>query len=207
MERTMSNKDPEMNEIEAALAAWTPSEPRVERDRLMFAAGRASLERPAIVSGLKVTSYLWPCATTLSTAAALVMAFLLAQNHAERAAWSSTAARSTIAVSTPAAIAESTPADSPPLRSGISLPAVADGTYLALRNRLLKTPLDEWPVANFLSMDGRSSSAAVEDDATRPAPTSRNLLQEFLPRENESEQPDPIQTPAAFSAEPYEAFS
>jgi hypothetical protein len=212
----MSHEDaemnkPEMNEIEAALAAWTPRAPQIDRDRLMFAAGRASVDSPVIMSGRRVTRYLWPFATTLSTAAALVMAFLLAQN--ERAASSPTAAHTQVAAPTPRSITEIAIAGIPPRRGGMVLPGVADGTYLALRNRMLTTPSDQWPITRSLNTETRSNAAAVRPlesgarDAARPAATSRNLLQEFLPRENEPEGTDAVDTPAAFGAEHNEVIS
>jgi hypothetical protein len=216
----MSLEDSKMNEIEAALAAWTPCPIRIDRDQLMFEAGRASARSDIAVSPTEAlpvegrvrvresaARYFWPATSCISTAAALVMAFMLAYGRAER---DSVVQHRAADVGAPqAAIARHTPApaDSVRLRRGPShvtaLPDVADGTYLALRNRMLTTPAHNWPVRTF---ETSIAPRAAIDDA-RPAPTSRNLLQEFLPREIEPEPSDSDETPAAFSAEHNEVIS
>ena len=52
--------EPRLNEVAAALAALRPSPPALDRDRLLFNAGRASVSRP----------WLWRIAAAASTAAA-----------------------------------------------------------------------------------------------------------------------------------------
>ena len=59
--------EPRLNEVAAALAALRPSPPALDRDRLLFNAGRASVSRP----------WLWRIAAAASTAAALVLAAIL----------------------------------------------------------------------------------------------------------------------------------
>jgi hypothetical protein len=227
-----------MNEIEASLAAWSPCAPQIDRDRLMFAAGRASVDRlaltaptpalplggrelgslssrgrvrvgvPAVPNRFANLRYVWPLATSLSTAAALVMAFLLVQDRAERGSAAGEIGEvQQIAIKPPPQV----PAASPPLRGGTALPAVADGTYLALRNRMLTAPADEWSLRTFVN-DANREAAGAEDGAARKPPTNRNLLQEYLPSENEPAparrgSPDPVETPAAFTAERQEAIS
>lgn len=229
----MSHEEPEMNEIEAALAAWTPRAPQIDRDRLMFAAGRASAgsERtapapsPALPRGGRVRvgaipspiraaarRYLWPLATSLSTAAALAMAFLLAQDRAGRDTEGGV-------IASPPQIAAASAAEVPPPRGGLpgrwELPAVPDGTYLALRNRMLTTPADQWPVPASLNDDVRRGATAVRPlgsgtrDAAHDPPTSRNLLREFLPPEPPARRGagDPAESPAAYATEPHEALT
>ncbi|MEX2171628.1 MAG: hypothetical protein WD851_20080 [Pirellulales bacterium] len=212
----MSHKDSEMNEIEAALAAWTPRSPQIDRDRLMFAAGSAS-HSPAILAGRSLARFLWPVATSFSTAAAIAMAFLLAQDRAGRgpAAEGGVAAQP-IAVAAPPVL--------PPQRSGLSVgstplwreTAPLDGTYLALRNQMLNTPVDQWPIPVSLNTDVRRGASAIEDDAALKPSTSRNLLRELLPPEPPVQRgaepvrrgsPDPAATPAAHITEPHEAIT
>ncbi len=59
--------DPGLNEVAAALAALRPNPPALDRDRLLFQAGRASAPRP----------WLWRATTAASTSAAAVLAALL----------------------------------------------------------------------------------------------------------------------------------
>ena len=119
-------------------------------------------------------------------------------------------------------LAEIAPTHSLPLRGGMALPAVADGTYLALRNRMLTTPVDQWPIPVSLNTDVRRGAAAVRplgsgarDAAHRPS-TSRNLLRELLPPEPPVQRgaepvrrgsPDPAATPAAHITELHEAIT
>jgi hypothetical protein len=49
--------DPGLNEVAAALAALRPNSPAIDRDRLLFRAGRASAPRP----------WIWRAATAVST--------------------------------------------------------------------------------------------------------------------------------------------
>ena len=225
----MSHKDSEMNEIEAALAAWTPRAPQIDRDRLMFAAGHAAAPTLTLPLGGRgpnslpprgragvgaaaptsvATRYLWPLATSLSTAAALMMAFLLAQDRSERAGSRAPLTSGRTTARAKVMIAEIAPTHSPPLRGGIALPAVADGTYLALRNRMLTTPADEWPIRSFDS-DVPRGATAVEDDAALQPPTSRNLLREFLPPEPDVRRGslNSVENSAALVSESHEAIT
>jgi hypothetical protein len=193
---------PEMNEIEAALAAWTPRAPQLDRDRLMFAAGEASrsptISSPVPWAGRSPLRHLWPLATSLSTAAALFMAFLLAQDRG-----TDTPIRS----APPIASAQSEVApqiDRTPTRW--ELPDISDGTYFALRNQMLTRPADHW-TSYVTNEDYRDNTTAVEDDAARVAPTSRSLLREFLPPESKPGRRDPIESPAAQTESSQEAIS
>jgi len=59
--------DPELTAVERALAGLAPSAGALNRDALMFAAGRASVRR----------GWAWPCAATVSTLAAAVLVTVL----------------------------------------------------------------------------------------------------------------------------------
>lgn len=203
---------PEMNEIEAALAAWSPRAPQIDRDRLMFAAGRASHstanlarsgDHPSIHLAKPPLRYLWPLATSLSTAAALFLAFQLATQQPPSPV-------EQIASDIPAGpiqIAVSSQPETPAIERRIPLPDLADGTYLALRNRMLTTPADQWQVDRTLNHDVRTAPAAVEDDAARTPPTSRNLLRELLPPEPDRTRRDSDDSPAAQTPAPHEALT
>jgi hypothetical protein len=201
---------PEMNEIEAALAAWTPRAPQIDRDRLMFAAGQASrgpsVDPPIILAAREAKSparYLWPLATSLSTAAALLLAFQLATQKPAPPV-------EHIASDPPAEpdqIADSSQPETPTLDRRVPLPNLADGTYLALRNRMLTTPADQWRFYRTLNDDVRPAPAAVEDDAARRPSTSRNLLHELLPPEPDRPRRDSDDAPAAQSTALHEALT
>jgi hypothetical protein len=67
-------------ELEQALATLRPSTGRIDRDRLMFLAGRAMVERPS-ARGMLLGKWLWPGATAVSTVAATVLGLLLVVNQ------------------------------------------------------------------------------------------------------------------------------
>ena len=75
---------PDLKAIEGKLARLVPASARVDRDRLMFEAGRAAAQpgRPGYIAepswlGRRV----WPAATTLMTAASLLLAVSLVWQH------------------------------------------------------------------------------------------------------------------------------
>jgi hypothetical protein len=59
--------DPGLNEVASALAALRPNPPALDRDRLLFRAGRASAPRP----------WFWRAATAVAATAALALAGVL----------------------------------------------------------------------------------------------------------------------------------
>jgi hypothetical protein len=59
--------DPRLNDVAAALAALAPRPPALDRDRILFNAGRASAPRP----------WFWRLSAAASTSAALVLAAIL----------------------------------------------------------------------------------------------------------------------------------
>jgi hypothetical protein len=67
--------DTELAAIEAAFGGLLPRPSAVERDRLMFLAGRASV---AVSSGHRIRGWLWPAATAASLGAAVMFAALWA---------------------------------------------------------------------------------------------------------------------------------
>ena len=72
---------PDLADIERRMARLTPAAPRIDRDRLMFEAGRASLVRPerpgSRAEPSRLGRRLWPAATAMMTAASLLLAIML----------------------------------------------------------------------------------------------------------------------------------
>ena len=56
----------ELSAVEAALAALKPAASGVDRDRVMFLAGRASAGTNATLRPSRRTHWLWPCTTAVS---------------------------------------------------------------------------------------------------------------------------------------------
>ena len=71
----------ELAALEKQLAAFAPMAPRVDRDRLMFAAGRASVGHSTGTSW--AGSKFWPAATVLATAASILLATMFVWQRAE----------------------------------------------------------------------------------------------------------------------------
>lgn len=61
---------PELAAIQAALAALTPQAAGLDRDRVMYLAGRAAACQPA---RRRAAAWLWPCATAASLMLAAVL--------------------------------------------------------------------------------------------------------------------------------------
>jgi hypothetical protein len=70
---------PELTALERQLRDLMPTAPRVDRDRLMFAAGQAAAEGPSIVS-LQISRtrrWFWPATAAAMTAASVLLATML----------------------------------------------------------------------------------------------------------------------------------
>ncbi len=128
--------EPGLNEVAAALAALRPSPPALDRDRLLFNAGRASVSRP----------WAWRIAAAASTALAAVLAAVLILRPApppvERVVYvrvepaPQPPPKADAPPSPPPAPAESEPPAAPPLYSSPSTP------YTRLEDRVLRWGLD-----------------------------------------------------------------
>jgi hypothetical protein len=66
----------ELTAIEAALGSLTPVPSSVQRDRVMFLAGRATADRATLPRRRRWAAWLWPCATSASLLAAAVFGVL-----------------------------------------------------------------------------------------------------------------------------------
>ena len=126
--------EPRLNEVAAALAALRPSPPALDRDRLLFNAGRASASRP----------WFWRLTAAASTTLAAVLASILILRPAppavERVVYVRVEPpRRRLRRPTrrrPPSPVESEPAVSPPLYSSPSTP------YTRLEDRVLRWGLD-----------------------------------------------------------------
>ena len=67
----------ELAAVEAALAALKPAASLVDRDRVMFLAGRASAAVIAFPSKRRKTQWLWPCITAVSLLLAIASSGML----------------------------------------------------------------------------------------------------------------------------------
>jgi hypothetical protein len=70
----------ELTAIEAALGSLTPVPSNVQRDRVMFLAGRATADRAMPPRRHGWATWLWPCATSASLLAAAVFGVLWGTN-------------------------------------------------------------------------------------------------------------------------------
>jgi hypothetical protein len=184
----------ELTALERELAAFTPAAPRLDRDRLMFVAGRASAD--AARGGHRfVTTRFWQAATAISTAASITLAvILIGQSMPPR-----------VQPVMPTFIANEAPITQANVQlvsttgpSGGWLvflpawiePAQPTSGYLARRNAVLTFgPAALERDATRLSASGGTSSAGPINP-----PTARELLDEFLPP-SERITDNPILTP------------
>lgn len=81
---------PELAALEGRLAGLSPAPPRIDRDKLMFEAGRASAQPGVpgyIAEPSRLGTRLWPAATAMMTAATVLLATMLVwQREAARVA-------------------------------------------------------------------------------------------------------------------------
>jgi hypothetical protein len=67
----------ELAAVEAALASLKPAASGVDRDRVMFLAGRASAAYSALPRQYRKTQWLWPCVTAVSLLLAIASSGML----------------------------------------------------------------------------------------------------------------------------------
>jgi hypothetical protein len=155
----------ELAALEQRLAAMVPAPPRIERDELMFAAGRASVE--CVVHPVRFAPTFWPVAATLATAASIVLATMLVWQRGET---------THLAVTTPDDFEAPVVVDLRLDRRGSS-DRVPSG-YLGKRQVVLTRGVAaleyQWPMVG-----------ASESDAWSPPMTARQLRDELLPKSGE----------------------
>jgi len=160
----------ELAAFERQLAGLAPIEPRVDRDRLMFAAGRASAIGVRVETRMPAR-WIWPIATALSTAAALLLATMLVWQRQD-----------TVHVAAAPPINDTVVAtvDAIDVESAIPSPGVwpwadrAPGGYLGVRYVALTQGVGAL----------EREVPAVNGNGFEPSPpaTARQLLDELLPQ-------------------------
>ncbi|MFO0961217.1 MAG: hypothetical protein U0800_27870, partial [Isosphaeraceae bacterium] len=127
----------DLKAIEGRLRGWAPSSPRIERDRLMFEAGRAASAR-------KSTRFSWPMATAATALIALGALGGWAQEHSKRRAVELAWAQGR------RALPPSPPIDAPVLIAIREPSPIEPTSYMALSRRLSEAgELDEPSTADI----------------------------------------------------------
>lgn len=203
---------PDLAAIERQLARLTPAAPRIDRDRLMFAAGQAAarstwsenfsteprrlgyiagpsrageiLARPSRAGG-----WFWPASTATMTAATLLLATMLVWQRAAQpiAAQSSTPPLPTTVATAPpdqsvGATGSITPAAVQSENFGWPIVSPPTTGYLGLRYIALTRGVGE------LETHNRTASSDFETSGNTPA-TQRELLRELLPLSHRDSRP------------------
>jgi len=172
--------DVEQKPVEAALASLAPNQDGLSRDRMLFEAGRASVRT---ATRTRVSRWLWPASTLVSTAAAVVLAMLLLILPRD--------------VNAPHVASDDVPAPNPTVENPIrSLDETEDNIeqqgppqrtrlvldtpqstgvphYLILRRRVLSEGLDAFGAVSEQVAEAPSALSAQ-------FPTQRELLKELL---------------------------
>jgi len=174
---------PELAALEQQLTSFAPAAPRIERDRLMFAAGAASVQprrhstqprrldyvlRPGRPGYIAKPSWLgvrfWQSATALATAASLLLA--------TRLVWQSADPAPVVNVAAVESGSDTSTGDHSAKLFPLDRADRATKGYLGLRYAAL---------TQDVSRGQRNvSSAHVDRDEPRPA-TARQILEELLP--------------------------
>jgi hypothetical protein len=193
---------PELVALERQLLGLTPALPRIDRDRLMFEAGRASaLTASATIvtanepspspslqgRGIETAAtqrvaghhgWFWPAATALATAASLLLATMLVfQNHSQFVAQQSNTPPAPNESNNITQVSKDLPAEQFARRDWSMKPVLNDG-YLGIRYIAVTAGIGALP-ENF------QSAATVREvpDKNKPSEpaTVRNLMKELLP--------------------------
>lgn len=159
----MHNKDqlpPALEELTSALGRLAPAEVSIDRDRMMFLAGRRSARRG---------QRFWPCLTTVLTISLCIS--MLRGFGVERVDRT---------VPLPKAQLDLAVWESRPTRISwqVRAPAVGEASYLKLRQEVLAHGLDALPVEKASSSAGEPP-LMIEGLLGRPAAWRRNNLIRF----------------------------
>jgi hypothetical protein len=176
--------NPELAKIENQLRQMLPTVPRIDRDRLMFDAGRAAQEglTPDVGTGRFPNKghWFWPMAASMMTAATLLLATLLAwQNSLSSVAQNATNARPVGTAMHQSHEANSDHPDQLVAEAEHSwrMRSAANG-YLGVRYIALTQGAGALETASEATSDGHDSSYDERD--VQPA-TARDLLDKVLP--------------------------
>jgi hypothetical protein len=169
---------PDLTAVERQLARLTPAAPRIDRDRLMFEAGRAAAFQPERSSHpanpIRVARYFWPAATCTMTAASLILAFTAFQQHL-----SLQSARNNLA-----SIGTAQPAAEPQITTPVMQTQITVAPWLAKR-----APQSGYLNTRFIALtrgvSAMESPLETADSNFTPANTQpstrREMLNELLP--------------------------
>jgi hypothetical protein len=177
---------PELAAIERQLARLTPAAPRVDRDRLMFEAGRASVSPTAgssyPVHLPKLGTKFWPAATATMTAATVLLATMLVSQRQSPQLAEQPLLREIIAspAANQQAAAVAPPAARPEVNDAYltSLPQTKTG-YLGVRLIAVTSGIGAIDPLDVESI--RPNSAHPELQPADP-PTARDLMNQLLPK-------------------------
>ena len=178
---------PDLAAIERQLARMTPAAPRIDRDRLMFEAGRASVaqpERPGYVTApFRLGRHIWPAATAMMTAASLLLAIMLFDQHQSLQ----------LALNNQPAIVPIQTARQPPAAAPqIARPQLTSATWLAAR-----APRTGYLGTRFVALTrgvaalDNGDASGIGNGESSPAifPTSKQILNELLPKSSRTDTP------------------
>jgi hypothetical protein len=173
---------PDLAAIERRLARMTPCAPRIDRDRLMFEAGKAS-SRPDRTGYMgepsRLAAKFWPAATVLATAASVFLATMLVwqRQAAEIVVQPAPSPRTTPQMDAPAgqsSFAVSAQSERVPL-SRTAWSVKPGFGYLGVRNVALARGV------NAIDMLSASAKFGASEPADKTVPAQRRMLDELLP--------------------------
>lgn len=157
----------ELNPVEEALSGLKPRGSRIDRDRLLYLAGQAAAEAETpLVPALPRRNLLWPFATLVSTAAAIVFGILFVSNRGKIAPPDVQYVYVDQPMSHRAlAIAKSAPIPRGPFAIGsqVSTPLQIESKVLRSRYPILTTDVDRLPPANSADTSGGSSPVTLHE--------------------------------------------
>jgi hypothetical protein len=163
----------ELVAVQNKLANLSPKAPRIDRDQLMFKAGRAAERAAQLAGDLRVagntgrdTYRFWPAATATMTAATILLAAMLFHERQPQSIAHDTKSPATTIASSRGAASDL------PFASRTSLSLATSG-YLGIRN----TALSRGVGALATQFD---TDPSVSSPQTKPA-TARDLRDELLP--------------------------
>ncbi len=174
----------ELTALERQLRGLTPVMPRIDRDRLMFAAGRVAEEGPIrIATTSRIAGagrWLWPAATACMTAATLLLATMLVWQSRLQLVARQKEAKPQAVVDVVSALREGevNPAYLVTSRDGWSTSGPPTDTYLGVRYIALTHGVSALPAE--APWGGVDRDGSNDRPPTKPV-TARNLLDELLP--------------------------
>lgn len=177
---------PELAALEGMLSGLQPAASGIDRDRLMFLAGKASAA-PAAKAPVMSASRVWKSISALATAAAVVLSVGCWN------LWQENAALRTMALDTPAVPLQTLPAPAESLSPAMPLPR----STMTAQSPTVSTPDEKLTgPATYLQLRTRIQQFGVEALATNepvatgkqaPAATYESLLDEFQLRPRKSD--------------------